>query len=114
MMRVWLVGAIVRYWTILILLVFWQVLVTVNDYNSIVAPSPIQVGTAFLSDPEYFMSHAWYTLSSALGGLILGIAMGTIVASLSWATPLFNGLLMPMSLFFRSIPIVAMLSLIHI
>ena len=52
MMRVWLVGAIVRYWTILILLVFWQVLVTVNDYNSIVAPSPIQVGTAFLSDPE--------------------------------------------------------------
>ena len=112
MMRVWLVGAVVRYWTILILLVFWQVLVTVNDYNSIVAPSPIQVGTAFLSAPEYFMFHAWYTLSSALGGLILGIAIGTIVASLSWATPLFNGLLMPMSLFFRSIPIVAMIPII--
>ena len=56
MMRVWLVGAIVRYWTILILLVFWQVLVTVNDYNSIVAPSPIQVGTAFLSDPKSFVN----------------------------------------------------------
>ena len=112
MMRVWFAGAIVRYWTILILLVFWQVLVTVNDYNSIVAPSPIQVGTALLSDPEYFMFHAWYTLSSAVGGLILGIAMGTIAASLSWATPLFNGLLMPMSLFFRSIPIVAMIPII--
>ena len=111
-MRAWLFNALFRYWAILILLVSWQALVTVNDYNSIVAPSPMQVGIAFLSDPEYFMLHAWHTLSSAIGGLILGIAVGITVASLSWATPLFNGLLMPMSLFFRSIPIVAIIPII--
>lgn len=57
-MRAWLFNALFRYWAILILLVSWQALVTVNDYNSIVAPSPMQVGIAFLSDPEYFMLHA--------------------------------------------------------
>ena len=54
-----------RYWGILLLLVIWQMLVTVNNLNSIVAPSPKEVLLALLTEAEFFAIEATRTTLTA-------------------------------------------------
>ena len=101
-----------RYWGILLLLVIWQMLVTVNNLNSIVAPSPKAVLLALLAEAEFFAIEATRTTLTASGGLALGLILGFVAACLSWTAPVVSGVLTPAALLIRSIPVVAFVPII--
>ena len=101
-----------RYWGILLLLVIWQSLITMNNLNTIVAPSPQAVLLALVNEAEFFTAEASQTALTASGGLALGLILGFAIACLSWAAPAMSGLLTPVALLIRSIPIVAFVPII--
>ena len=101
-----------RYWGVLLLLVIWQSLITMNNLNTIVAPSPQAVVLALVNEAEFFAYEASRTVLTASGGLALGLILGFAMASLSWAAPAMSGLLTPVALLIRSIPVVAFVPII--
>ena len=101
-----------RYWGILLLLAIWQLVVTANNLNTIVAPSPKAVVLALINDAEFFAAETARTTLTASGGLALGLILGFTMACLSWTAPTVSGLLTPMALLLRSIPIVAFVPII--
>ena len=101
-----------RYWGIIAMVCLWQFFVTVNDVNTIVAPSPQAVFLSLINHADYFAAEALRTTITAIGGLALGLLLGFFIAALTWSAPALSGLLTPMALLLRSIPIVAFVPII--
>jgi len=101
-----------RYWGILLLLGMWQFSVSINNLNTIVAPSPYAVVLALINNADYFATEALRTTVTASGGLALGLLLGFVIACLSWTAPSLSGVLTPVALLIRSIPIVAFVPII--
>ena len=111
-MKTALLQLIKHYWGIALLVFSWQAMVMVSGFNEIVVPSTIMVIQALVAEPLYFLHHSAYTFSAAIGGLMLGIALGLLFASLAWLTPVLNGVITPATLLVRSIPIVAFIPIV--
>ena len=101
-----------RYWGIFLLIGLWQLIVSVNNLNTIVAPSPQAVVLSLLNNADYFAAEALRTTLTASGGLALGLLLGFVIACLSWTAPSLSGVLTPIALLIRSIPIVAFVPII--
>ena len=101
-----------RYWGIFLLIGLWQLFVSVNNLNTIVAPSPQAVVLSLFNNADYFAAEALRTTLTASGGLALGLLLGFVIACLSWTAPSLSGVLTPMALLIRSIPIVAFVPII--
>lgn len=101
-----------RWWAVAAIVLAWHVWVTINDYNSIVMPTPGAVALNLVSDPGPFIVPTLRTLLLATGGVIGGVALGYGLALASWASTLLSGAINPLVVMLRSIPIVAMIPVV--
>ncbi len=104
--------ALARYWGVALVLLLWQGWVTAFQLNAIVLPQPRDVLAELFGNPGVYLSGGAQTLGIAAGGLALGMAIGTLVAILAWASPLLSGMLTPLGLVFSSIPVIALIPIV--
>jgi NitT/TauT family transport system permease protein len=105
----WLKALISRYWGVAGVLLLWQGWVTVSGVNSIVLPQPLNVLGDIVTNPAIYLQNGGQTLALAAAGLVLGMALGTLLAILAWSSRLLSGVLIPLCLIFSSVPVVAMI-----
>ena len=101
-----------RYWGALALVVVWQLWLTVQDYNSIVLPTPYGVLADVVMNARVYVPHILATATSAIAGLCIGFVFGALCAGACWFTPVLDGLLTPAIVVLRSIPIVATIPIV--
>jgi ABC-type nitrate/sulfonate/bicarbonate transport system permease component len=107
---VWRVVA--HLWVPLLLLAAWQAWITFGDVAPIVMPSPWASLGNIASNPGRYFGEARITMVDATYGLVLGMAIGLVFAVAGWFTPFFSGLVTPVAMMLRSIPITAMIPVI--
>jgi NitT/TauT family transport system permease protein len=96
------------------LLVLWQLLVTAGGYRPFILPGPALVAERFVAAAQsgVLWQHTSATLVEALGGftiaLVLGLAMGYILAHLRW----LERALAPVLAASQAIPVIAVAPLI--
>jgi len=105
----WFGTAVSRYWGVAGVLLAWQAWVTITGVNSIVIPHPINVVGDIVLNPGVYLANAGQTLLLAALGLLLGMALGTIVAIVAWSSRILSGILVPLGLIFSSVPVVALI-----
>ncbi len=77
-------GALDALWPLVALLVAWWLWVRLADLPPAVAPDPVDVMAYIASQPGGFALNAWHTVEVVLGGMLLGVAAGVLLASASW------------------------------
>jgi len=107
-MRRW----ILDLWPIALLVLFWQIWVSTAGYNSIVLVSPVAVFRDLLHFPGAYLEPALHTLGFAIGGLILGMLGGFLLAMGAWLSEFLAGLTTPVALLLSSTPVVCLIPII--
>lgn len=91
----------------LALLLIWQTLGWLNLLPKFILPTPLEILQAFVRDAGLQAFHSWATLSVALLGLALGVALACVMAllmdSLSW----LHDLIYPLMVVVQTIPTIA-------
>lgn len=98
-----------RYWTVLAFVLAWQLWATLNGYNRIVVPTPGLVLADVAGNPGAYLPDLLVTVVMAAGGLAAGMALGVALAVVVWASPVLSGMVTPVALVMRSVPVVAMI-----
>jgi NitT/TauT family transport system permease protein len=101
-----------RYWGVVLVVLAWQGWVMAFELNAIVLPRPMDVLADILGNPGVYLAHGGQTLAIAAGGLLAGMALGTLLAILAHASPLLAGMLTPLGLVFSSIPVIALIPIV--
>jgi NitT/TauT family transport system permease protein len=104
--------AVSHYWTVAALIAAWALWIRTQQLNQIVAPTPGAVFGDVLGHPGVYAADLGWTLLNAAAGLLAGMAMGAALAIAVWASPVLSGLMTPMALIMRSVPVVAMIPVI--
>lgn len=105
-------GILSRLWMPILLLVLWQTWITVADVAEIVIPPPANVLGHIASHPGHYLGLARSTVSVAAVGLAVGMSVGLVLAIAGWTSPFLGGLVSPVALMLRSIPITAMIPVV--
>lgn len=100
------------YWPIALLFLLWQAWVVGMSYSAIVMPPPTAVVNDIITNANIYLHHSLITLSTALVGLVGGMLLGGILASVAWTSKLASGLLTPVTVMFSSVPVVALIPII--
>ena len=91
----------------LAVLIIWQTLGWLSLLPKFILPTPLEILQAFIRDAGLLAFHSWATLSVALLGLTLGLAIACLLAvlmdSLSW----LHDLIYPMMVVVQTIPTIA-------
>ncbi|MDH2091654.1 ABC transporter permease subunit [Rhizobium pusense] len=101
-----------RYWGVLLILVLWQAWVTIGELNAIVMPQPADVVVDLVGNPGVYLKNGVQTLALAGGGLLLGMAFGSLIAIACWFSRLATGMLVPLAMTFSSVPVVALIPVV--
>jgi NitT/TauT family transport system permease protein len=101
-----------RYWGVIAVLLLWQGWVTLRGLNSIVMPQPWDVIVDIVTNPGVYLANGAQTMMLAVIGLVLGMAVGSLIAILAWTSRLLSGILIPLGLIFSSVPVVAMIPIL--
>jgi ABC-type nitrate/sulfonate/bicarbonate transport system permease component len=99
-------------WTIVGLLVVWQVWVSLAHVEALVAPTPAAVVGDIIKNPGIYISSTVVTLWIAVVGLVLGMLLGALLALLAYFSPLLSGLVTPLAMVVRTVPVVAIIPVI--
>jgi len=103
-----------KLWPFVLVIVAWQAWVSLGDVERIVAPRPLEVARDIWSEPGLYASNAAYTIVYSIAGLLLGLAVGTIIAMLCWFSSLLRGLLTPGSILLQSVPLLAIVPIMAV
>lgn len=101
-----------RLWMPVLLLVLWQAWITVADVAEIVIPPPADVLRHIVTHPGHYLGLARSTLSVSAAGLVVGMGVGLVLAVAGWTSPFLAGLVSPVAMMLRSIPITAMIPVV--
>lgn len=101
-----------HYWTVAVLIAAWALWIRTQQLNQIVAPTPGAVFGDVLGHPGVYAADLGWTLLNAGAGLLAGMALGAALAVAVWASSVLSGLMTPMALIMRSVPVVAMIPVI--
>lgn len=101
-----------RYWTVLGLLAAWEIWIRAQHLNQIVVPAPYRVLADVLGDFGAYAPGLGHTVLHAGTGLILGMGLGLCCAVAVWFSPVLSGLLTPLLLIMRSVPVIVMIPVI--
>lgn len=85
----------------------WQLWIWIGDVNRLVAPSPGAVVADIAGDPGMYLHYSLQTFISAGIGLMIGTAIGVLVALVTWVSRVMSGLLTTSMIMMYSTPIVA-------
>jgi NitT/TauT family transport system permease protein len=99
-------------WPFLLVILAWQVWIVAKDIQPIVAPAPAAVFQQLVSSPLAYLRDAGLTLKVAAAGLLIGLLLGIGLASLTWISPLFNGVVSPAVLLTQTVPVIVMIPVI--
>jgi len=99
-------------WGVLLLFAAWQIYVMSMHYNSIVIVTPIAVVRDIILNPIVYALPALWTLGFALAGLAGGLAIGLLLAVLTWRSEIFSGVINPAALLLSSTPVVCLIPLL--
>lgn len=107
--RVTSVLPLLRYVLIVVavVLILWQVLITVFAIPPFVAPTPLSVLQALVTDAGDLAIAIAYTLRSTLGGIVLAVLLAVTVAGLFTLSPLASRAFLPLIIILRTAPILA-------
>jgi NitT/TauT family transport system permease protein len=100
---------LLRLWPFALVVVSWHTWIVLNAIEATVAPSPLSVLRYLASRPTSYISDAWQTLSLAGTGLAFGVTLGMLLATVAWASPLLGGLVSPVALLMRTVPLMALI-----
>ena len=98
--------------TTLGLLAAWQALVWATGVPPFILPGPMQVGTAFLAQPELLLRNALVTLHEILLGILLGSLIGASSAILLGASRTAQRWLLPLLVVSQALPVFALAPLL--
>jgi NitT/TauT family transport system permease protein len=101
-----------RYWTVLALLLCWQLWAWGSGVNRIVVPTPIEVVADVGRNTGAYLPDLAMTLLMSLGGLVLGMTVGVLLAVAVWSSWVLSGMMTPAALVMRSVPVVALIPVI--
>jgi NitT/TauT family transport system permease protein len=102
---------------ILIFLGLWELLVWANDWPNYKMASPSDLPPAFWKFKELFIVMGWQTLWRTVVGLLLAVAVGTLIGMIIGFSKLARDALYPLLVGFNAIPkatLVPVISLIFI
>ena len=90
-----------------VVLVLWETTLTVFDVQSFLFPRPSVILAALVDDRATLWKGVLFTGTEALGGLVVGVFLGTVagLATARWATA--REILVPVAIGASSIPILA-------
>lgn len=97
-----------------LLLLIWQVIILVNSYPAFILPTPATVATRLVDELLHgtLPHHTLFTLTEALGGFALALAVGLVLGYLLAHAPRLERILAPQLAATQAIPIVAVAPLI--
>ncbi|GHH83910.1 ABC transporter [Streptomyces sulfonofaciens] len=101
-----------RYWTVLALLLAWELWVRARHLNAIVVPAPYSVVSDVFDNPSAYAGPLGHTLLNSVVGLALGMVLGLWCAMAVWFSRMLSGLLTPLLLVMRSVPVVVMIPVV--
>jgi ABC-type nitrate/sulfonate/bicarbonate transport system permease component len=104
--------ALLRLWPFALFVLGWHAWIVFNAIEATVAPTPLSVLRYLAIQPASYLADAWQTLSLAGTGLTCGVAVGVVLATVAWASPLLGGLVSPAALLMRTVPLMALIPVI--
>lgn len=99
---------------IVAILIIWDVVIRVMDIRSVILPAPLDVwhalvqglGSGFTS-PQGFYQHALVTLTEVLGGYVIGVSLGFVLALFFSQFRPLELMVKPLIVAFESVPKIA-------
>jgi NitT/TauT family transport system permease protein len=88
-------------------LAVWWAATAYQWVDGLVLPSPLAVAELFWTDPGLLASNAGVTATEAVAGLVIGNALGLLLAVLFVGSPTSRRSVLPLAMGAQSIPIVA-------
>ena len=98
--------------SILAVLLLWFALCEGEVVPAYMLPSPVDVGKAFVNDFPILMQHAAVTLQEAIYGLLLGIVLAFVIATLMDRFPFLYKAVYPLLVISQTIPTIAIAPLL--
>jgi len=93
-------------------LILWQLLSATGIVPKFMLPSPMDVVMAFINDFPLLMEHAETTLIEAFLGLVIGTALGFVIAVIMDHFPIAHKSIYPMMVLTQTVPTVAIAPLL--
>jgi sulfonate transport system permease protein len=101
-----------RFWAVAVVIAAWQLWIVAADIDPIVMPTPASVGSYILEEPGTYLTQAAITSQVAVGGLLVGLAAGVLLAVLAWMSPTLSALIQPAVLVVPTVPIVVIIPVV--
>ena len=95
-----------------LILLLWWIISATGLVPSYMLPSPVSVATAFIKDFPNLMTHALVSLQEAIYGLIIGVVLAFIIASLMDRFETLEKALLPLLVVTQTIPTIAIAPLL--
>lgn len=92
---------------LLVILALWQLLCMSGLIPTYMLPSPLEVVAAFINNFGMIMTHAVYTLQETIYGLLIGIALAFVIATIMDRFLMMNRALYPLLVITQTIPTIA-------
>ena len=90
-----------------LILILWGVLARSGAVPGYMLPSPEKVIAALINDRATILTHAWFTLQEAFYGLLIGILLAWITATLMDHFLILNQAFYPIMIITQTIPTIA-------
>ena len=108
----WARSAATQLWVVVALIACWWLWIEIENVPELIAPSPYDTLQAIIDDPGLYFELTLVTLSSAIGGLAIGLFLGTVLALISSLSPILRNSLAPIVVVMPTVPIVVLIPLI--
>ena len=101
-------GAITRFASALaglaVVLLLWEATVRVMGFPPVTLPTPSAVLKELFTEPGWYFDHTMYTLGTTLGGFVLAVVVGILLAVLIVSSPFFEHTFYPIIVAMNSVP----------
>jgi NitT/TauT family transport system permease protein len=97
----------------LLILVGWQLLVVIQDLKPYLLPAPTLIAENFFGDLSLMWNTAFYTGTTAIMGLALGVIVGVLAAFLAARFRVVNNLVTPLAAGLAAVPIIALTPILN-
>jgi ABC-type nitrate/sulfonate/bicarbonate transport system permease component len=101
-----------RFWAVALVILVWQMWISLGHVERIVAPGPFGVAAYVGGHPGTYLVQGLNTALAAVGGLVLGMTAGLVLAVAAWLSPTLNGLIAPAVLVIPTVPIVVIIPVV--